>query len=89
MTPERALEMLRSLFGVTMGVTAPLLLATLLAGVLVGIIQTATQVNEASVSFLAKAAAVAGALVVFGPVTLTHVVSYARSCFEAVADVAR
>ncbi|MBK7395637.1 MAG: flagellar biosynthetic protein FliQ [Myxococcales bacterium] len=87
MTPERALELLRGLFTVTIAVAAPLLTAALIAGVLIGVLQTATQVNEASVSFFAKVAAVVGVLVVFGPMSLAHIVGYARRCFEAVADV--
>lgn len=87
MTPERALELLRGLFSVTIAVAGPLLVAALVAGVLVGVLQTATQVNEASVSFFAKVAAVVGVLVVFGPMSLAHIVGYARRCLEAVADV--
>lgn len=87
MTPERALELLRGLFSVTIAVAGPLLVAALIAGVLVGVLQTATQVNEASVSFFAKVAAVVGVLVVFGPMSLAHIVGYARRCLEAVADV--
>jgi flagellar biosynthetic protein FliQ len=58
-------------------------------GLLVGIFQTATQVNEASLSYLAKLIAVAAALVVVGPLMLTQLVDYTRSSIRAISGVVR
>jgi flagellar biosynthetic protein FliQ len=74
---------------VTIYVVGPLLLASLAAGLLVGIVQTATQVNEPSVSFLAKTVAVITIMVVMGGVLVQQVTSYARRSFASISDVVR
>jgi type III secretory pathway component EscS len=55
----------------------------------VGIVQTATQINEGSISFLVKVCAVLGIIVVLGPQLGSYVVSYTRSSFEDIAQVVR
>ena len=74
MTTEAALDLMRNAMVIAATVATPVLVAALIVGLLVGVLQTATQVNEASVSFLFKLLAVAAALVVFGPFMLTELV---------------
>lgn len=62
---------------------------SLVAGVAVGLAQTVTQVNEASVSFVVKTAAVLAALAIFGPNLLGHAVQYTRASLLAVEHVVR
>jgi len=68
-------------------VAGPILVVSLLAGVLVGIIQTATQINEASVSYVVKVVAVGAVLIVLGPRLAQEAVGYARQNLKAVATV--
>ena len=66
MTLEQFLEV--SSYGVqtAMLVSAPVLLMGLAAGILVSILQAATQINDAALSFIPKIAAVVLSLVLFG-----------------------
>jgi len=66
MTLEQFLEV--SSYGVqtAMLVSAPVLLMGLGAGILVSILQAATQINDAALSFIPKMAAVVLSLILFG-----------------------
>lgn len=56
MTPELASDMFRSMLMLALKVSAPLLATMTLAAVLFGIIQAATQVQDATMSFTPKLA---------------------------------
>jgi flagellar biosynthesis protein FliQ len=86
-TTDQAVALVTHLLRTTLFVVGPLLGAALVAGVLVGIMQTATQVNEASISFLVKVAAVVVLGVVLGSQLATYVLDYTKQSFEAIAEV--
>ncbi len=89
MTSDGAIDLLRNAMLIAAQVAGPVLLAALAVGLLVGVFQTATQVNEASVSYLAKLVAVAAALVVIGPLMLSELVDYTRASIRAISGVVR
>jgi flagellar biosynthetic protein FliQ len=89
MSSAQAIELFGSLMRVTMCVAGPVLLGSLFAGLLVGILQAATQINEASVSFIAKVTSVAAVLVGLGPTLVTYAVDYTRSTLAAIEHVVR
>ena len=89
MSPDHALALMQQLLQVTIIVTGPILIAALLAGVAMGVVQTATQINEASLGFMVKVLAAILALLLFGPMIAEKVVSYTRQSFEAIATVVR
>lgn len=89
MNPDQAIALVGGLFRTTLFVAGPILASALVAGLVVGIVQTATQINEGSISFLVKVCAVLGIIVVLGPQLASYVVSYTRSSFEDVAQVVR
>lgn len=89
MSIDHALGLFSTLFQVTLVVAGPLLAAMLLAGVLVGVLQTATQVNEASVGYVVKVGAAIAALLVFGPMMAEKVVAYTRESFASISTVVR
>lgn len=89
MNSDQALALFAGLFKVTMFVVGPLLLASLVAGVLVGIVQTATQINEASVSYVVKVAAVLAMSLIAGPLLAEHAIAYARTSFTAIGEVVK
>jgi flagellar biosynthetic protein FliQ len=89
MTPEGALDLVRNALFVVAQVAGPALLAALVVGLLVGIVQTATQVNESSVSFVAKLLAVLAALAVCGPYASHAVVDYARRSISSISEMVR
>ena len=60
-------------------VAAPVLLAVLLVGIVVSIFQAATQINEATLTFVPKLLAVIAVMGLAGPWMLTTLVEYLRS----------
>src|SRR5262249_4056356 len=66
MTGDAALALLLGVVRATLFVAGPVLLVSLITGVLVGLFQTVTQLNEASISFVAKATAITVTLLVLG-----------------------
>lgn len=65
-------------------VSAPLLLAILLVGLLVSVLQAATQINEATLSFVPKVLAAVAVLAVAGPWMLTMLVDYIQATLLAI-----
>lgn len=89
MSTEGALSLLLGLVTASLHMAAPLLLVSLVAGLAVGIAQTATQLNESSVSFVVKVSAILATLVVVGPALVTHAVQYTRTCLTSIEHVVR
>lgn len=87
MNADQALELALALIQVTGFVAGPVLLASLLAGVTIGILQAATQVNEASISFIAKAGAIIVVLITLGPMLAAHAISYTRASLTSIEHV--
>jgi flagellar biosynthetic protein FliQ len=65
-------------------VAAPVLLTVLGVGLLVSIFQAATQINEATLSFVPKVVAAVAVLGVAGPWMLTTLVEYIRNTLLAI-----
>jgi flagellar biosynthetic protein FliQ len=57
-------------------VAAPLLLTVLVVGLVVSVLQAATQINEATLSFVPKVLAAMVTLAITGPWMLTTLVEY-------------
>ena len=87
MNPDEATALVVALFRTTLYAAGPVLIVALSAGILVGILQTATQVNESSISFLVKAVAVAVVILMLGPQLASAVTDYTRASLRSVADV--
>ena len=68
----------------TVLISAPLLGVALAVGLFIGIIQAATSINESTLSFIPKLAAMAIALAVLGGWQLTTLVDYTRSIFQRI-----
>ena len=66
---------------ITMLVSAPLLLVALGVGLVVGVVQAATSVNEATLSFIPKLVAMSVTLAVVGGWQIATLVDYMRALF--------
>jgi len=60
-------------------ISAPVLLTVLAVGLVVSIFQAATQINEATLSFVPKVVAAVAVLAIAGPWMLTSLVEFIRS----------
>lgn len=89
MTTEGAIDLLRKTF-ITAGiVSGPMILAALVVGLIVGVLQAATQVNEASISFVVKLLAVVVTFGLFGAWSLEQLLAFASHSFSSMADVVK
>ncbi len=68
-------------------VASPVLLAVLGVGLLVSIFQAATQIHEATLSFVPKIVAAIAVLAVAGPWMLTTLVEYLQRTLQAIPTV--
>ena len=84
MTPETTMEIARHGLWITILLAGPLLAAALFVGVVVGLFQAATQINESTLSFVPKLAAIALALMVAGGWMLGLLVDYTRELYQSI-----
>ena len=88
MSPEQVMNIGRDAMEVTLMVAAPILLVALIIGLVVSIFQAATQINEATLSFIPKLVGVFIALVFAGPWMLTTLVDYMHIVFSTLPSLA-
>jgi flagellar biosynthetic protein FliQ len=69
--------------------SAPLLLSALAVGVLLGMVQAATSINEATLSFVPKLIVVAICLMVFGSSIMVLIADFTRDMFAAIPEMVR
>jgi flagellar biosynthetic protein FliQ len=67
--------------------TAPILIPALLAGVVLGMIQAATSINEATLSFVPKLIVVALMLALFGGSIMFLVADFTREIFSRIPEL--
>jgi len=65
-------------------VAAPVLLTVLVVGLVVSVFQAATQINEATLSFVPKMIAAVAVLMVAGPWMLSTLVEYLQRMLQAI-----
>ena len=70
-------------------IAAPILLASLVIGLIVGLVQAATSVNEQTLTFVPKLAAIALILVVLGGSMMGLLADFTQEIFSQVADMGR
>lgn len=67
--------------------SAPILIPALVAGVLLGMVQAATSINEATLSFVPKLIVVAVCLAVFGGSIMILLVDFTQGIFARIPDL--
>ncbi len=65
-------------------VSAPVLLVVLIVGLVVSIFQAATQINEATLSFVPKVIAAVVVLTIAGPWMLTTLVEFIQATLQSI-----
>jgi flagellar biosynthetic protein FliQ len=74
---DLALQLLGDVFWNALMISAPLLAVTLVVGLAISILQVATQVQEAALTFIPKIIAAVMVLVLAGPWMLKRLVAFA------------
>lgn len=88
MTSEMALELVRRAVLLALTAAAPLLLTALLVGVLISLLQAVTSLQEQTLTFLPKLAAVGGVLLLTLPWMLRQLVQYLVETFRTLPSLA-
>jgi flagellar biosynthetic protein FliQ len=84
MTPETVIALGRQAVEVALMLSGPMLLTGLCLGLLVSIFQAATQINEATLSFIPKLVGTFLVLILAGPWMLRMFVDYFRQLYERI-----
>ena len=87
MTPESVMSLGSQAIHVSLLLGAPLLLVALVVGLVISIFQAATQINEATLSFIPKLLAVFAVLVIAGPWMLGQMLDYIRTLFSSIPQL--
>ena len=88
MTPESVMTIGQQAMELTMMVAAPLLLSALIIGLLVSIFQAATQINEATLSFIPKLFGTFAVLIISGPWMIGLLLDYMTRLFNSIPYLA-
>ncbi len=84
MDTSTVVDLGRQALWMTVIISAPLLGVALIVGLVIGVLQAATSINEATLSFIPKLAALAITMAVVGGWQLTTLVDYTRSLFQRI-----
>ena len=87
MTPETVMHIGRQAIEIAIMLAAPLLLSALFIGLIISIFQAATQINEATLSFIPKLLGTFMVLFFAGPWMLQVLVDYIRQLFERIPQL--
>ena len=87
MTPENVMDLAHRMLLVTTMMAAPLLLVALVTGLVIGMLQAATQINEATLSFIPKLLMLALTLFAAGPWILRVLVEFTRDLYTSIPSV--
>ncbi len=87
MDSQAVLSISQNALEIAVMVSAPLLLTALVIGLLVSVLQAATQINEATLSFIPKLLGVFAAVVVAGPWMVQVLVDYMQRLFTSIPHV--
>jgi flagellar biosynthetic protein FliQ len=84
MTQDTVVSLVVSMMGVSLKVALPMLLAGLVVGLAVSIFQAVTQIQEQTLSFIPKIAALGLVVIVAGPWMLGEIVSYTQELYGSI-----
>lgn len=87
MDPQQVLTIGRDGLLTLLTVCAPLLVVVLVVGLVVSILQAATQIHEATLSFVPKLLAAFATLGIAGPWMLSTLVDYIQRAIQAIPGV--
>jgi flagellar biosynthetic protein FliQ len=88
MTAEGLVSVMERTLIVALQLGGPIVLAALAVGLVVSIFQAATQINEATLTFVPKLLVVAGILVVLGPSMIQALTDLTRFVVDVAAAAA-
>ncbi|MCL5954304.1 MAG: flagellar biosynthesis protein FliQ [Nitrospirae bacterium] len=86
---QTAVDLTHEAMRIALVITLPILLVSLVVGVVVSLLQAVTQINEMTLSFLPKVAAVGGVLLALMPWMVRLMVDYTHDVFASLPGLVR
>ncbi|MBN1524467.1 MAG: flagellar biosynthesis protein FliQ [Spirochaetales bacterium] len=82
-----AVGLLRGAILEVLVISSPILLVGLVVGLIISIIQATTSIQEQTLTFVPKIAAILGALMLFGPFIITSLTEFTVRLFEQISRI--
>lgn len=89
MTPEFAVEMLKSMILQAVTLMSPILLTAMAIGLSVSLFQAVTSINEQTLTFVPKAAAIISLILVLMPWMIRTMVEFTTSVIQKIPQMAQ
>ena len=89
MTPEFAIELLKALMFQAMALATPFLMVAMSVGLGISLFQAVTTINEQTLTFVPKALAVVGALIVLLPWVVRSLIEFTTAVIEKMPQMVR
>ena len=86
MTQDSVVSLIVEMMGVTMKVALPMLLVGLVVGLVISVLQAVTQIQEQTLSFIPKIAALVVVLIVTGPWMLNSITDWTSNLWGGIAQ---
>lgn len=87
MNDDKALELMTELLWNSLLIAGPVLVVALVVGLLISILQVATQLQEATLSYVPKLLACALVIVLLGPWLLGRLVAFAIAMIQMIPQL--
>ena len=81
MSESEVMKIITDAMWVAVRIGSPILLTAIVVGVVIGLLQSVTQIQEPTLSFVPKFAAIGLVIIVSGPWMLQEIVTYTRALF--------
>ncbi|MGY3803405.1 flagellar biosynthesis protein FliQ [Pigmentibacter ruber] len=89
MNNQQVVDVILSVLYITVEISLPLLGVAMIIGLLISIFQAATQINESTLSFLPKIAAMIVVLIILSPWMLRKLNDYTHRIYDKIPEYAR
>jgi flagellar biosynthetic protein FliQ len=87
MNQDTVVSLVVDMMSLGLKIAAPILLSTLIVGLLVSIFQAVTSIQDQTLSFIPKIAALVVVVLVAGPWMLGQIVAYTQSLYERIPNL--
>ena len=82
MTPEFAIELLKAMIYQALAISAPIMIAAMIVGLAVSLFQAVTTINEQTLTFVPKALAVIGVLLLLLPWIMRSLIEFTTAVIQ-------
>ncbi len=89
MTPEFAVELLKTMMLQAVSLATPFLLVAMIIGLLISLFQAVTSIHEQTLTFVPKALGIVGALLLLMPWLVRSLVEFTAAIFEKIPQMAQ